>query len=123
MALISATTQLYRKCFFACLLIGSAGISFLEPAYAIVAGGVRSEPVIVFFGIPAPLLIGFIVISLALLAIWLITRSMILAVLFAIIEIGGLSAMAKSVGWDVVEADVVCHMYGTLPTFEVVGSI
>jgi hypothetical protein len=123
MALISATTQLYRKCSVALLSVVGVGVSFLEPAYAIVAGGVRSEPVIAFFGVPAPLLLGFIVISLALLAIWLITRSMLFAVLFAIIEIGGLSIIAKSVGWDVVQADVVCHMYGTLPAFEVVGAI
>ena len=123
MALIPTTTQLYRKCSVALLSVVGVGVSFLEPAYAIVAGGVRSEPVIAFFGVPAPLLLGFIVISLALLAIWLITRSMIFAVLFAIIEIGGLSIIAKSVGWDVVQADVVCQMFGTLPAFEVVGAI
>lgn len=123
MTLSPATTQLYRQCLAAFLWVVAVGGSFSQPVYAVVIGGVRSEPLLSFFGIPAPLLLSFIIVSLALLAIWLITRSMIFAVLFAIIEIGGLSAMAKSVGWDVVEADVVCQMYRTLSAFEVVGSV
>jgi hypothetical protein len=123
MILSPATTQLYRQCLAAFLWVVAVGGSFSQSVYAIVIGGVRSEPLLSFFGIPAPLLLSFIIVSLALLAIWLITRSMTFAVLFAIIEIGGLLAMASSVGWYVVEIDTVFRMSGMPQAFEVLSSV